>query len=254
MVSPTSCRRRIDRRTALCGLGVLALAGSAAVRAAPDTRPPPLYSTRLPSPFTWTYRLRRGLLGGTGELAWQPQAQAYRLSIEGRVALIGSVLQQTSVGVLSAHGLSPTRFTDRRRGRPEQAAEFRRDIGKITFSAAAAEYRLLPGAQDRVSWMVQLAAIAQADPRRVAAGRSVVLYVVGARGDADLWEFRSEGVQPLAVGERRLRAVKLVRRGSREHDTRAEVWLDPGRQHLPVSARLDDGRGDPLELLLQTEG
>ncbi|WKB51461.1 DUF3108 domain-containing protein [Eleftheria terrae] len=243
----------LPRRRLLLALpaAVLAVAGSA--RGAAEVKPPPLYSTRLPAAFTWVYQLRRGALGGTGELAWRPQAGAYRLSIEGRVALFGAVIEQVSTGLLGASGLQPSRFTDRRRGRPEQAAEFRRDRGKITFSAADAEYRLLPGSQDRVSWMVQLAAIAQADPRRVAAGRSISMYVVGARGDAAVWVFRSEGLQPVTLGEQRVQAVKLVRQGSEPHDTRAEVWLDPARQHLPVSARLSDGRGDPLELLLQTD-
>ena len=37
-----------------------------------------------------------------------------------------------------------------------------RDIGRITFSGPSLEYPLFPGVQDRLSWIAQLAAIAQA--------------------------------------------------------------------------------------------
>jgi hypothetical protein len=46
---------------------------------------------------------------------------------------------------------------------------------------------LAAGAQDRLSWIVQLAAIVQA--RHPAAGERIVMQVAGPRGDADAWQF-----------------------------------------------------------------
>ena len=56
------------------------------------------------------------------------------------------------------------RFTDTRIRRATVAANFQREAGvngggKISFSGSAQELPLVPGVQDRVSWMVQLAAI-----------------------------------------------------------------------------------------------
>lgn len=251
-------RRRVGI-VSMLGLAVvpvqLGLLGSVwsdpAVAAAPDAALVPVYSTRLPPAFKWTYSLTRGGVGGTGELTWRPQGTSYQLKLEGKVALVGTVLTQMSRGGLDAHGLAPARFTDRRWRRAEQTADFQRETGRITFSGRADEHPIVPGVQDRLSWLVQLPAIAQADPSRVRAGSTVTLMVVGARGDARTWSLRSAGVQSLRLGGRTVQAVKLTREREDPHDTLAEVWLDPQRHHLPVRARLTDGDNDALELLLQ---
>lgn len=236
------------------GLLALAACGWAAAAGAetPELAPTPVYSTRLPPAFTWTYALQRGALSGTGVLSWRPLASTYQLKLEGKVVLIGAVLTQISRGRTDPTGLAPLRFTDRRLRRPEQAAVFDRAAGKITFTGRSKQHPLVPGVQDRLSWMVQLPAIAQADPQRVRAGAAVVLRVVGARGSLDVWTLRSLGVQAVRLEGRTVQAVKLMREPDDPDDTIAEIWLDPQRHHLPVRARLTDGRSDPLELLLQS--
>ena len=212
----------------------------------------PVYPTRIPPAFSLRYDMSRGAISGLGTLAWTHEASGYSLRLEGTVPLLGPLLLQHSAGSFDAHGLAPERFTDQRRGRAELAANFMRQAGKITFSGSTVEVPLLPGTQDRVSWMVQLAAIAQADPGRVKVGQKLTLHVVGARGDANAWSFMSSGLQPVRVGGRTLEAVKLVREPRKPHDTLVEVWLDPARHHLPVRARLTEGRGgEALELVLQ---
>ncbi len=49
----------------------------------------------------------------------------------------------------------------------------------------------MPGTQDRLSWMLQLAAIVEAAPERHGPGARVSMFVVGARGDADVWTFEA---------------------------------------------------------------
>nr|WP_259372080.1 DUF3108 domain-containing protein [Caldimonas mangrovi] len=232
---------------------VAALGWAASSGAAPpELAPTPVYSTRLPPAFTWTYALQRGALSGTGELSWRPLASTYQLKLEGKVVVIGAVLTQVSRGRTDPTGLAPQRFTDRRLRRAEQAAVFDRAAGKITFTGRSTQRPLVPGVQDRLSWMVQLPAIAQADPDRVRAGAAVVLRVVGARGNLDVWTLRSQGLQTVQLEGRTVQAVKLTREPDDPDDTVAEIWLDPQRHHLPVRARLTDGRSDPLELLLQS--
>ena len=123
----------------------------------------PVYRTRLPPAMTLRYQMSRGILHGTGELQWRPAADHYELRLEGRVAGL-AILTQTSAGGFDAAGLAPLRFTDQRMRRAAVAANFQRDADKITFSGPSAELPLLPGEQDRLSWMVQLAAIAAAEP------------------------------------------------------------------------------------------
>lgn len=196
----------------------------------------PVYRTRMPPAATLSYELTYGRWTGSGELIWRPGAQGYEARLEGRVAMM-KIITLVSRGAVDAAGLAPTRYTDQRRGRHEQAANFQREAGKISFSGHAVEYPLLQGSQDRLSWMVQLAAIALAEPRRVGPGGRVVMHVVGARGDSDLWAFHVEGQEDVATPEGKVPAVKLVREPRKPHDTRVEVWLAPSLNYLPVRAR-----------------
>ena len=162
------------------------------------------------------------------------------------------LLALDSVGGFDDAGIAPARHTDRRRDRGTQAANFRRDLGKVTFSGPAVEYPLPPGAQDRLSWMLQLAAIAAAEPALVGPGGRVSFLVVGARGDADVWTFVHAGEEALALPEGSTSTVRLLRAPGRAYDTRAEVWLDPARHYLPVRARLSNASDrDALLLVLR---
>ena len=210
----------------------------------------PVYATQLPPAGQWRYRLQRGLAVGEAELRWMPQSEArYELHLEGRVAGL-TLLDWVSQGQLDAAGVAPDRFAVRRRGRDRQAANFQREAAKITFSGPTIELPLLPGAQDRLSWMIQLPAIVAAAPERFVAGTSVVLFVAGARGDADVWTFAVQGLESVGA----TLALKLVREPRRPYDTRAEVWLDPADHYLPLRAvQTPSGGGAALELMREKE-
>lgn len=210
----------------------------------------PVYRTQMPPAMTLHYDMRRGALSGTGELQWRPTANGYEARLQGRVAGF-SILTWASQGGFDAAGIAPVRFTDQRRGKSEQAANFQRGAGKISYSGPSTEYPLMDGAQDRLSWMIQIAAIAQADPKRVAPGKRVAMFVTGARGDGDVWSFLVQGVEDVSTGDTSVRAVKLLREPRKPHDTRVEVWLAPSLHYLPVRARLSSD-DSALDLQLQT--
>jgi hypothetical protein len=215
----------------------------------------PTYRTRMPPAATLRYRMRRGALGGTASLQWAPTASAYEVRLEARI--LGALLMaQTSRGGFDAAGLAPERFTDQRWRRSAVAANFQREAGKLTFSNAAAEYPLEPGLQDRLSWMIQLAAIAEADPAQFAPGREILIKVAGGRGELALWRLHVAGREQVRVGEVVVSTLRLSRAARGPHDSGAEVWLDPQRHHLPVRLVLNaPAEGDsrtPLELELDT--
>lgn len=210
----------------------------------------PLYPTRPPPAFAYAYDLQRGADRGSLTLRWRPDGEHYEASLSATLA-DAPWLDLRSSGGFDAAGLAPLRHTDRRRGRSPQAANFQRDGGRVTFSGFETERALAAGAQDRLSWMLQLAAIAAADPALVAPGGQIHMAVVGVRGEADRWTFAHQGDETLALADgSRVRTARLVRLPARAFDTRAEVWLDPARHYLPVRARLSNppsGR-DALQL------
>jgi hypothetical protein len=229
---------------------LLAEAGPMAVAMAAAVAEAPVYRTRMPPSTTLNYVMRRGPLSGVGALVWRNTTTGYEAHLEGSVAGF-SVMTWNSQGAFDGAGIAPLRFTDKRRGKDLQAANFQRKAGKITYSGPTTEYPLVPGSQDRLSWMIQIAAVASADPKLVAPGGRIAFFVSGARGDADVWAFKVQGNEDVVTESATLHTVKLLREPRKEHDTRVEVWLDPAQHYLPVRARLSNDNST-LELMLSS--
>ncbi len=211
----------------------------------------PLYRTLIPPPTRLRYTLRRGAQQGSADFEWSPDGERYEARLEGQLAGV-TALTQVSQGGFDESGVAPLRFTDRRGVGALQAANFQREAGKISFSGPSVQYPLLMGSQDRLSWMVQLAAVLAAEPQRLAEGGKVVINVIGARGDSSLWVFRFAGMETLTAGAGTIKTAHFAREATDPYDTRVDVWIDPLRHHLPARALLRSGPGDEgLELMVQ---
>lgn len=216
-----------------------------------DSPAVPVYATVIPPSVSLHFALQRGAQTGAAELHWQRRDDDYVLLLEGVVGGV-PVLASTSRGSIDADGVAPQRHAERKRAREVRAVNFQRDAGLISFSGPDLQLPLRPGAQDRLSWLIQLPAIFEADPALSEAGVQVTLFVVGSRGDAQAWRFQVLGREALELPSGPAgNAVRLLREPSRPFDTRAEVWLDPARGHLPVRAVFTTvPGGQPLELQL----
>jgi hypothetical protein len=212
---------------------------------------PPVYRTVLPPPAILRYDMFKGPFSGTGRLHWKPAGGRYEARLEAHVAGL-HVLTETSTGLVDAHGIAPVRYTDARARRSAQAANFQRDKGRISYSGPQVEHPLAAGAQDRLSWMIQIGAVLNASPRLAVPGGRVSFQVSGAQGDAEVWTFRYTGADTLRGENGPLRAVKFTREPRKAYDRLVEVWLDPARHHLPVRARVTaTAGGEVFELLLR---
>ena len=257
--TPTLAANRTDRPPEAApapapapGAALSTLPGPPPAAAVPGTQVP-TYATQLASAATLVYAMQRGGRTGRAELRWRPSAGRYELELEaGGLGPQGP--GSASTGSFDAAGLAPERHVDRRRGRDQRAVNFQRDGGFISFSGPQLTHSLQPGAQDRLSWMLQLPAILQANPLLATEGAQVSLWVASARGESDVWTFTVQGSEPLDLpGGRVEGALRLLRRPLRPFDMQVEVWLDPARQHLPVQVLLAllPG-GEPTELRLHS--
>ena len=227
-----------------------------------DDAAPPVYATRIPPPVYLRYALRYNGQAGQATLSWRHDGARYQLALEGLGATQALVVQ-TSQGGFDSAGLAPERFTDRRRGGPLQAANFRRDIGRIGFSGPAVDYPAWPGAQDRLSWLPQFVAIRSAAASAAGsiaagaadAGQSTTrLFVVDARGGGALWHFQHAGDALLATALGPVVTQRWHREPPRPEGLRVEAWLDAARGHWPVLLRFTALRsGDVFELRLRDE-
>lgn len=233
-------------------------AAAKSVNAAPAT---PMVGTATPRPvsgFNWQYLLIQGERQGTARLSWNPDEQGHYEALLER-ELEGKTLPAwRSQGDLDAEaGLAPRRFAQRQPGkqgmRDRQATNFRRDEGLISFSASPALLPLQEGAQDRISWWLQLAALVDAEPQRYQPGAELVMPVAGLRGEVQQWHFKVLGLEGLDLPAGRLaQALRLERQPLGAWDARIELWLDPARHHLPVRVRHTQGEVLRWELLLQS--
>jgi hypothetical protein len=214
----------------------------------------PVYPTRIPASFSLLYQMQRGGIGGSGEFGWTRTGDTYESHLKGTVAGF-SVLNWHSSGGFDGSGVAPARYVERRIGKSDREAVFRRDAAVVDFSGVSPDVPLLPGTQDRLSWLVQLPAIVAADSAKARTGARISMHVVGTRGHGETWTFVSAGSESVKTPAGTFRAVKLTRDSRKDEDTRADVWLDPGRQYLPVRIRLSVPPFDaPLELNLADGG
>ena len=179
-------------------------------------------------------------LRGTAVLDWRHDGREY----EAQLAVSSPLLRtrtQRSTGLVTSDGLAPQRFSDK--ARSEEAVHFDRENGKVVFSANKPEVALEPGAQDRLSIVLQLGAMFAAAPSRYPAGTAITLQTASAR-DAEPWTFVVEGPQTLVLPGGRVPTVYLTRAPRREYDVKVELWLAPGAAYGPVRLRLTQPNGD----------
>ena len=176
------------------------------------------------------------------ELGWQQDGANYdaRLSF----GAFGLRRVQTSRGQITVDGLAPTRFSDKYRS--ELAAHFVREKGQVTFSANTPDAPLLAGAQDRLSVVLQLAAMVAADPERFVRASTITLQIIGPR-DADIWLFTVEDDETLTLPGGPQATRKLVRNPRREFDQKVELWLAPALGYLPARIRITEANGDYID-------
>jgi len=231
-------------RSALRRAAAPAPAGAPSVAQPGPPTTAPAVRVSIPAPALLRYQVtasvRQQITQGTSELRWQHDGSGYEASFELRAPPLRSRLQH-STGRLGNQGLEPLRFGDRTRS--EQAAHFDRDRQQLVFSNNRPAAPLADGAQDRLSVLLQLAALLAGDPARYPAGAAVAIQTAST-GEAREWAFTVEGEEQLQLPGGELAALKLTRPPRAEFDQRIEVWLAPGQAYVPVRLRLTQPNGD----------
>jgi hypothetical protein len=204
----------------------------------------------VPASRTLEFRVRASRKGLTlpadSTLTWENRGNGYSASMLFK-AMLGRSRSQTSVGAIDpVLGLQPRRFGDKNRSEVATHFDRSRQPPAIRFSHNAPDQPLLPHTQDRLSVLIQLAAMVAGEPQRYPPGQAVVLHTVSSR-DADLWRFavKKNEVLDLPVGA--MDTVHLVREALNAYDNRVEVWLAPRLGHLPVRILWTQANGDVVD-------
>ncbi len=191
-------------------------------------------------------------LQGTTTIEWRIADARYSASSVTTDDAGNVFLQLDSEGrVEPAFGVAPERYVEKRIGRAPVATNFQWDGAKVTFSNSNREVPLRPGVQDQLSFMAQLALIAQAFPDRFQPGMPVALEVAGTR-DVRVYDLRVVGWELTRTQLGMIDTLKLERalpEGAR--DARIELWLAPTMNWLPVRTRTVLNNDQVIETVLK---
>ena len=206
---------------------------------------------KIPAPVFLKYQVlgmsKQMNYSAWAEFSWQHDGQRYDSKLEVGAFLLGS-RSQTSQGTLSVEGLMPQRFGDKYRS--EVASHFQRDKGVISFSTNAPEAPLLKGAQDRLSVVMQIAALLSAEPERYPLGTMLSFQTVATR-DAEVWLFLVEKSETLQLPYGEVPTIKINRKPRKEFDQAIELWFAPSIDYLPVRLRVTNSNGDFVDQQLR---
>jgi len=218
----------------------------AAARTSPTPETPSSPLLALPPPVRLHYEVavRKGLfsLAGHAVLDWRHDGRQYEARLEA-AGIVGSRVQR-STGRITPEGLAPAYFSDK--SRSEQATHFDRANGRLVFSNNRPEAALESGMQDRLSVILQLAALLAGQPANYPAGTQIAIPTASTR-EADTWVFAVEGEEDLALPGGAVHVVKLQRLPRREYDQKVELWLAPRMDYAPVRLRLTNPNGDTVD-------
>lgn len=183
-------------------------------------------------------------LSGQADLDWHVDAQTYEARLETRTANLPPRVQ-SSAGAVTPAGLAPATFSDK--ARSELAVHFDRERARLVFSNNRPDAPLAPGMQDRLSVVLQLAALVAGDPARYPPGTQITVPTASAR-DAGDWIFLVEGEEDLDLPGGRAPVLKLRRLPRREYDQQVELWLAARGDYAPLRLRLTNPNGDAADL------
>ncbi len=194
----------------------------------------------------YTYRVdatKKGLdYKGSAELTWRQDGENYDLTMTAS-ALGFRVFRQNSVGRLSPQGLLPKRHSDQRGLGSEKAVHFDYIQNIAIFSNNKPEASLAPSAQDRLSYVIQLAGLLAADPAKYPPNTTINMQAVGM-DDAQPWLFTVNEPETLNLSAGPQIGLRLTRNPRYEYDVKIEVWFAPALNYLPVRIRQTESNGD----------
>lgn len=214
------------------------------------------YPVNLPPSAELNYAIKaviRGLvLEGKGLIQWTGGQEKYRLFFETRAALAGTLMTESSEGMIDRFGIAPDVFSIKRFRKEPVAIAFDRNTKQVNFAGDVPPYLLQGGEQDRLSVLWQLLSVARAAPARFKPGSAWTFFVLGQR-DGEAWTFKVQEAQRIRtpLGEYDvLHVVRLPPENSGSQ--KIDIWLAPSLEWFPVKLRISEENGDTIEQSIES--
>src|SRR5512140_2448687 len=135
----------------------------------PAQEPPVFPMEALPERLSIEYELSSGLLGAEATYRWTREGDGYRITGEGEAVgvfqlFVEGPIRQESVGTITAAGLRPERFVERRPGSDAEGLEFDWPRHTVTLERGTSR-KIAILADDTVDWLTMIFQLASVPPR-----------------------------------------------------------------------------------------
>lgn len=200
--------------------------------------------------YRTTYTRMRGIQAMTF-VDWNVDAARGRYELWLRTVDPSGLLDLKSSGSLQAFGIAPEKYVERVEiANRELRAEFDWTARVVQFAGRGAREPagFLEGVQDPLSLQFHLPLLAQAYPSRFTPGAEIGFQV--ARRGIETYVFRAEAFEPVRIGGKEVRALKLDRPRGPNATRRVEIWMAPEYQWLPVRLRFTDTNDEVWDSVL----
>ena len=195
----------------------------------------------LPASLTIDYRLTSSFADGRATYHWDREGDAYRIRAEAEAEgfftlfLEGRILQE-SHGTVTAAGLRPERFSERKPGGPPEGLEFDWPARRITFDRNG-ERKTTPLDDNTVDWLSMIFQLAHLPPRTESFGLQVFTQRRMYR-----FQLNVLGTEEIEIPLGRVRALHLRHAAPDDPKEVVDVWLGIDQHYLPVKLRFPAAR------------
>lgn len=224
----------------------------------------PEITAALPAPVEQRFQVYYGDMSRNlivAEIGYRLQHDngGYQVSTQakavGMVAMFYSGnLIQNSVGRITADGLRPERYSERRGKRAERIIRF--DYARQTMigTGEPPEVALLPGTQDRLSVFYQVGLMARSKPKRFEPGQRFTMPLASMKS-IDRASFIVLGAEAVKTSRGPVPALRMtVRNEADPEDPTIDVWLGSQVSMLPARIRVEEPDGKVIDQVLIPPG
>ena len=209
---------------------------------------------RMPRPVKIGYVVT-GSVNGTaysgvpGTLDWRHNGQDFEVGWQFFSTIAGH-RQRNSRGLVTAQGLAPVTIVDTQ-GKDRHEQRFDYANRQVIGAADTAPVEFQPGAQDTLSLMIQLAAIAAGRPEALTPGSSIAV-TIWDQGQSQTASFTVLGQETVpAIQGNNVQTVHLAYQAGDPAQTSIDAWLAPSLDYMPARWRIRYGEADFQDFLAQ---
>jgi hypothetical protein len=197
---------------------------------------------------------------GQGALIFHSDQSSYHASLQVNAQALFvsiSVLTSVSDGTIAGDGLEPGRYSESRRNRSTGVATFARladGTSDLSSTEGKETVRAPAGVQDRLTVLLQIGALMQANPAMKHAGVNFAIPVAGEHGGLDIWNFTvlgEEQVRTDVAAQAGWHVRRVVRPGT--NDRGLDIWVESAAPHLPLRVLYTDPGDKTIDLVLASE-